>query len=162
IRTERWSEALEYLGEENQYAHDSLSESSMNPADGGIKLEASMCYLRGVVFKSMHNIDKAKECFKEALQIDVKCYDALDSLISNNMLTSKEERELIESLDFDNQLHGPDSEFVKMLYQSKLKKYDHLDEQDEIYQSLSAKFKTENTDLLYSKAEMYFTQCSFD
>ena len=49
-----------------------------------------MCYLRGVVYKNMNNIDRAKECFKEALQIDVKCYDALDSLISNSMMTTSE------------------------------------------------------------------------
>ncbi|KAI1313819.1 anaphase promoting complex subunit cdc16 [Mortierella claussenii] len=162
IRTEKWADALEYLGEENQYAKDGSSENGVNSADGGIKLEASMCYLRGIVYKSMHNIDKAKECFKEALQIDVKCYDALDSLVFYNMLTNSEERELIESLEFSEQLHGPDAEFVKMLYQSKLKKYDHLEEQDEIYRVLNAKFKTENADLLHSKAEMYFTQCCFD
>lgn len=49
-----------------------------------------MCYLRGMVFKNLNNIERAKECFQEALKIDVKCYDALDCLISNNMLTVKE------------------------------------------------------------------------
>ena len=49
-----------------------------------------MCYLRGIVFKNMNNIVRSKECFKEALQVDVKCYDALDSLVSNNMLTTNE------------------------------------------------------------------------
>ncbi|KAK3829181.1 MAG: anaphase-promoting complex subunit cut9 [Benniella sp.] len=164
IRTEKWSEALEYLGDENQFAKGGNSDNNhnVNNADGGIKLEASMCYLRGVVYKNMNNIDRAKECFKEALQIDVKCYDALDSLVSNNMMTTSEERKLIDELEFDKQLHGPDAMFVKMLYQSKLKKYDHLDEQDQIYKELSAKFQTENADLMYSKAETYFVQCCFD
>ena len=49
-----------------------------------------MCFLRGIVFKNLHNIDVAKQCFKEALRIDVKCYDALDIMISNNMLTTSE------------------------------------------------------------------------
>lgn len=49
-----------------------------------------MCYLRGMVFKNLNNIERAKECFQEALKVDVKCYDALDCLISNNMLTVKE------------------------------------------------------------------------
>ncbi|KAF9930582.1 anaphase promoting complex subunit cdc16, partial [Modicella reniformis] len=162
IRTEKWSEALEYLGDENQWSKEGGSDNSVNNADGGIKLEASMCYLRGIVYKNMNNIDRAKECFKEALQIDVKCYDALDTLISNSMMTTSEERELIEGLKFDKQLHNPDAMFVKMLYQSKLKKYDHLDEQEEIYKTLAAKFQTENADLLHSKAEAYFTQCCFD
>ncbi|KAI7823781.1 hypothetical protein BC939DRAFT_396927 [Gamsiella multidivaricata] len=162
IRTQRWTEALEYLGEENQFSKDTGSDINVNNADGGIKLEASMCYLRGVVYKNMNNIDRAKECFKEALQIDVKCYDALDALISNSMMTTTEERELLDGLEFDKQLYGPDATFVGMLYKSKLKKYDHLDEQDEIYKDLSAKFHTENADLLYAKAEAYFTQCCFD
>ncbi|CAO3571075.1 unnamed protein product [Mortierella alpina] len=163
IRTEKWQEALEYLGEVNQFiTKDDASEASASNADGGIKLEASMCYLRGIVFKNMNNIVRAKECFKEALQVDVKCYDALDSLISNNMLTTNEERELLDGLEFNKQLFGQDADFVKMLYTSKLKKYDHIDEQDEIYSTLSAKFQTENADLLYARAEIYFTQCRFD
>ncbi|KAI8599612.1 hypothetical protein EDD21DRAFT_307776 [Dissophora ornata] len=162
IRTEKWTEALEYLGEENQFSKDSSSDSNVNNADGGIKLEASMCYLRGIVYKNMNNIDRAKECFKEALQIDVKCYDALDSLISGSMMTTSEERQLMEKLEFDKQLYGPDASFVKMLYQSKMNKFDFLDEQEEVYKALAAKFQTENADLLYSKAETYFTQCCFD
>ncbi|KAG0204145.1 anaphase promoting complex subunit cdc16 [Mortierella sp. GBA30] len=163
IRTEKWQEALEYLGEVNQFVtRDDASDASTSNADGGVKLEASMCHLRGIVFKNMNNIVRAKECFKEALQVDVKCYDALDSLVSNNMLTTSEERELIDGLEFNKQLFGQDADFVKMLYTSKLKKYDHIDEQEEIYSTLSAKFLTENADLLYAKAEIYFTQCRFD
>ena len=81
-----------------------------------------MCYLRGIVYNNTSHLDRAKECFKEALQIDVKCYDALDNLISNSMMTTSEERELIEEIMFDKQLHDADTAFVEMLYQSKLKK----------------------------------------
>ncbi|KAF8927244.1 anaphase promoting complex subunit cdc16 [Dissophora ornata] len=162
IRTEKWTEALEYLGEENQFSKDSSSDSNVNNADGGIKLEASMCYLRGIVYKNMNNIDRAKECFKEALQIDVKCYDALDSLISGSMMTTSEERQLMEKLEFDKQLYGPDASFVKMLYQSKMNKFDFLDEQEEVYKALAAKFQTENADLLYSKAETILEMDKFN
>ncbi|KAG0228670.1 anaphase promoting complex subunit cdc16 [Actinomortierella wolfii] len=140
-------------------------------------LEASLCHLRGVVFKNLNNIQRAKECFIEALQIDIKCYEALDALVSNSMLTITEvrcmlttyhdffdriERELIESLEFNKQLIGQDATFVKMLYQSKLKKYDHAEAQNEIYQSLEAKFRLENADLIYSRAEIYFAQSRFE
>jgi anaphase-promoting complex subunit 6 len=53
-----------------------------------------MCFLRGIVFKNLHNFVVAKQCFKEALKIDVTCYDALDIMISNNMLTTSEGKTL--------------------------------------------------------------------
>ncbi|KAF9925180.1 anaphase promoting complex subunit cdc16 [Linnemannia zychae] len=164
IRTQNWQEALEYLGEENQFlTKDDISDSQQsNGGEGGIKLEASMCFLRGIVFKNLHNIDVAKQCFKEALKIDVKCYDALDIMITNNMLTTSEEHELINELDFDKQLHGQDAEFVKMLYQSKMKKYDRFKEQEEIYKTLATKFQTDNADLLHAKADVFFTQGRFE
>ncbi|KAG0219258.1 anaphase promoting complex subunit cdc16 [Mortierella sp. NVP41] len=183
IRTQKWQEALEYLGEENQFlTKDETSDSQQsNSGEGGIKLEASMCFLRGIVFKNLHNIDVAKQCFKEALKIDVKCYDALDIMISNNMLTTSEEQELINGLEFSKQLHGQDAEFVKMLYQSKMKKaslsrtddfkglglgkrrkYDRFEEQEQIYTTLATKFQTENADLLHAKADVYFTQGRFE
>ncbi|KAF9133931.1 anaphase promoting complex subunit cdc16 [Mortierella sp. 14UC] len=174
IRTQKWQEALEYLGEENLFltksdASDSQQSSS---GEGGIKLEASMCFLRGIVFKNLHNFVVAKQCFKEALKIDVKCYDALDIMVSNNMLTTSEEQELINGLEFSKQLHGEDAEFVKLLYQSKMKKaslsrphgfiYDRFEEQEEIYTTLVTKFQTENADLLHAKADVYFTQGRFE
>ncbi|KAF9189570.1 anaphase promoting complex subunit cdc16 [Haplosporangium sp. Z 767] len=158
IRSEKWTEALEYLGEDNFFS----SKGHIGPNLGGLEIEASLCCLRGLVFKNMNNMVRAKECFKEALQIDVKCYEALDILISNDMMTSNEERELIDGLEFYKRLQGPDAEFVKMLYKSKLKKFENVEEQDEIYSALSAKFQAENADLLYSRAEIYFTQCRFD
>ncbi|KAG0266487.1 anaphase promoting complex subunit cdc16 [Mortierella polycephala] len=158
IRSEKWTEALEYLGEDNFFS----SKGHIGPNLGGLEIEASLCCLRGLVFKNMNNMVRAKECFKEALQIDVKCYEALDVLISNDMLTSNEERELIDGLEFYKRLQGPDAEFVKMLYKSKLKKFENVDEQDEIYSVLSTKFQAENADLLYSRADIYFTQCRFD
>ncbi|KAF9969063.1 anaphase promoting complex subunit cdc16 [Actinomortierella ambigua] len=153
IKMEKWSEALEILGEDNQFA------AQANQDEG---LEASLCHLRGVVFKNLNNIQRAKECFVEALQIDIKCYEALDALVSNSMLTITEERQLIDSLDFNKQLVGQDASFVKMLYQSKLKKYDNIEAQNEIYQALEAKFKLENADLIYSRAEIYFVQSRFE
>jgi hypothetical protein len=54
--------------------------------DGGIKVEASMCYLRGVLMTRLNRQDRAKEHFMEALALDVKCYDAFHELISGNLL----------------------------------------------------------------------------
>ena len=34
-----------------------------------------MCYARGNAYLQLKEIDRAKSCFKEALKVDVKCYD---------------------------------------------------------------------------------------
>jgi len=34
-----------------------------------------MCYLRGYAFSQQANLENAKKCFKEALELDVKCYE---------------------------------------------------------------------------------------
>lgn len=34
-----------------------------------------MCYVRGNAYLQLKEIEKAKKCFKEALSVDVRCYD---------------------------------------------------------------------------------------
>ena len=104
IALQRWPEALELLGEENPFRSSNIFKSqgmqandianvdtpSIKNSDGGIRLEASMCHLRGLCFASLNNFDRAKKCFQEALTVDAKCYEALDQLLSNSLMTSEE------------------------------------------------------------------------
>jgi anaphase-promoting complex subunit 6 len=46
--------------------------------DRRMKLEASMCYVRGQAHMKLGDTAKAKACFKEALLVDVKCYNVSD------------------------------------------------------------------------------------
>lgn len=57
--------------------------------EGCIKLESVMCFARGKAYLLIKDIDKARECFKEALTVDVKCYDALEALVKYNMMEEK-------------------------------------------------------------------------
>lgn len=57
--------------------------------EGCIKLESVMCFARGKAYLLNKDIDKARECFKEALTVDVKCYDALEALVKYNMMEEK-------------------------------------------------------------------------
>lgn len=34
----------------------------------------------------LKDIDNARECFKEALSVDLKCYDALEALVKYNLM----------------------------------------------------------------------------
>lgn len=49
-----------------------------------------MCHLRGLLMLKMNRTDKAKECFLEALLLDVKNYEAFDVLVSGEMMTVDE------------------------------------------------------------------------
>lgn len=54
------------------------------------QVEASMCHLRGILMLKLNRGDQAKQCFMEALALDVKCYDAFDQLITGEMMTPDE------------------------------------------------------------------------
>lgn len=49
-----------------------------------------MCHLRGLIQLHLNASDRAKECFLEALSIDVKCYDSFEALVSGNMMSVRE------------------------------------------------------------------------
>ena len=49
-----------------------------------------MFLLKGKLLESMDNRGPAAECYKQALQYDVYCYEAFDSLIKYQMLTASE------------------------------------------------------------------------
>lgn len=49
-----------------------------------------MCNLRGIVMLKLNRVSKAKQCFMEALVLDVKCVDAFERLVSGEMMTPDE------------------------------------------------------------------------
>ena len=49
-----------------------------------------MCHLRGILMLKLNRGDQAKQCFMEALALDVKCYDAFDQLVTGEMMTPDE------------------------------------------------------------------------
>lgn len=55
-----------------------------------IQVEASMCHLRGILMLKLNRTARAKDCFMEALALDVKCYDAFEMLIGGELMTIDE------------------------------------------------------------------------
>jgi hypothetical protein len=49
-----------------------------------------MCHLRGLLMLKLNRGEIAKQCFMEALALDVKCYDAFEQLVSGEMMTPEE------------------------------------------------------------------------
>ncbi|KAK9447847.1 uncharacterized protein V1518DRAFT_420601 [Limtongia smithiae] len=153
----KWEDALVVVGETNPFRDQPISETTS--PDGGIKLEASMCYLRGIIYANQNNFEKAKDCFKEALTVDVKCYEAFNELISNNLLTPHEEFEFINALDFQE---TKDGELIKLLYTTKLNKYMGTSTFFHAEHELQTRYRLgNNSDLLQGRAELCFVQCKF-
>ena len=120
-----------------------------------------MCHLRGVCFSNLNQFDRAKKSFQEALLIDVKCYESLDHLLQNSLMTAEEEWVFLESLSFQT-LHPDDFEMVKMMYTIRLNKYRTGDAITKAESILIEKYGfQDNTDIILAKAEQLFAQCKF-
>lgn len=155
----KWDEALAILGDKNPF--QGTVAAKVKNQDGGIKLEASMCYLRGQIYTYQNNFDRAKECYKEAVQVDAKCFEAFDQLIGSNLLSPKEEWEFIQSLDFV-QSADDNAELVKALYTIRLGKFENLGAYKEADALLRDTYELEdNGDILLSQADLLFVQCKF-
>ncbi|KAJ3081737.1 anaphase promoting complex subunit cdc16, partial [Quaeritorhiza haematococci] len=157
-------EALDILGEsEDSPISTNLFNQGSKPYTSHIRIEASIRHLCGLLYSTLNSTDRAKACFREALQIDSRCFEAFQALIGNHMLTGEEERQLLESLDFEASC-GSDADLVRLLYQSKLKKYGQtahffdtgLDTLVSKYHGLS-----ENPDVMFARAEAMYMQCKF-
>lgn len=133
-----------------------------------LKFEAAMCYLRGICFAKQNAFDRAKECYKDAVRIDVQCFEAFDQLMKNSLMPPDEEWTFLESLDFDS-ISADDpstsqeaAQFAKMLYTTRLSKYKNPTEFTNATETLSTHYHlSQNPDLLLAKADLLFTQCRF-
>ncbi|KAL4791620.1 hypothetical protein BDV19DRAFT_370238 [Aspergillus venezuelensis] len=135
---------------------------------GNIRYEAGMCYLRGLCFAKQNAFDRARDCYKDAVRIDVQCFEAFDQLMKNSLMSPAEELEFLESLDFES-ITGADAptsqeaaDFTKMLYTTRLSKYSSPAVLTDATETLSTHYKlAENPDILLSRAEALYTQCRF-
>ena len=143
---------------------DSVQEDAAN-----IRFEAAMCFLRGLCYAKQNAFDRAKECYKDAVRIDVQCFEAFEQLMKNCLMSPDEEWQFLESLDFDAISITDDTsssqeaaEFTKMLYTTRLSKYKNPATFTAATETLSTHYNlATNPDLLLSKADLLFTQCRF-
>ncbi|KAI9886977.1 MAG: anaphase promoting complex subunit cdc16 [Watsoniomyces obsoletus] len=139
-----------------------------------IKFEAAMCYLRGLCYAKQNGFDRAKECYKDAVRIDVQCFEAFDQLMRNNLMSPDEEIDFIQSLDFESIVTaagavGGDisvaqeaAAFTRMLYTTRLPKYKSIGGYEESTETLSTHYNlANNPDLLLSRADLYYSHCRF-
>lgn len=158
IKLERWDDALDLLGEINPFKEANYKVRS---TDGGTRLEASMCYLRGVVFANQNNYEKAKDAYKEAVMVDVKCFEAFNELINNDLLSPREQWEFINQLNYADA--DDNDELIKLLYILKLSKYMNISKFEEAEGILRDEYRLgDNADLLSSRADYLYVRCNYD
>lgn len=140
------------------------------------------------MYEAMDNRAVATECYKQALHCDVYSYQAFEALVQNQMLSAAEglkinifflqiihattifiylllfsERELLDSLPFAEQCKEADAELLKLLYESKLKKY-HAPADNNLLVSCGALVTDRlrnNLDMQVSEAERLYYNCDY-
>jgi anaphase-promoting complex subunit 6 len=135
------------------------------------RYEASMCYLRGLCFAKQNAFDRAKECYKDAVRIDVLCFEAFNQLMKNSLMSPDEEEEFLQSLDFGSikavrgdqeALEQEPADYVQMLYQTRLSKFRNPRAFNTAVETLSTHYGlADNADLLLARADLLYTQCRF-
>lgn len=147
-----------------------LPQDAQKAADAANKrYEAGMCYLRGICYAKQNAFDRAKECYKNAVRIDVQCFEAFNQLTKNSLLSSEEEWRFLESLDFDSISVGDNTsasqevaDYVKMLYVTRLSKYQKQQAFNAACESLATHYKLgDNPDLLLARADQLYTQSRY-
>ncbi|KAJ4517634.1 anaphase-promoting complex subunit Cut9 [Exophiala dermatitidis] len=133
-----------------------------------LKFQAGMCYLRGLCYTKRNAFDRARDCYKDAVRIDVQCFEAFDQLMKNSLMSPAEELAFLEELDFDSiRVDDPSvaqeaAHFTKLLYTTRLSKYSSPSTLANATETLSTHYNlASNADLLLTRAETLFTQCRF-
>ncbi|KAG6029499.1 hypothetical protein E4U19_000927 [Claviceps sp. Clav32 group G5] len=134
------------------------------------RFEAAMCFLRGICYAKQNAFDRAKECYKDAVRIDVRCFEAFQQLMKNSLLSPDEEWRFLESLDFDSitvasgdvSASQEAADFTKMLYTTRLSKYRNPAAFETAYDTLSTHYQlATNPDLQLARADLLYTQCRY-
>lgn len=146
------------------------SEERDRESPDNLKYEAGMCYLRGLCFAKQNAFDRAKECYKDAVRIDVQCFEAFDQLVKNSLMSPGEEWDFLDSLSFDSIQPDPAeasarseaADFTRNLYSTRLSKYARPEVFNSAVETLSTHYQLgKNADILLSKAEQLFTNSRF-
>ena len=140
------------------------------------RIQGGMSYLRGLCHAKLNAFDSAKQCYIDAVRIDVHCFEAFDQLMKNSLMSPEEEWEFLDSLDFESiqvaaaPSKGPANpseaqqaaELTRMLYITRLSKFKNPQQFATAVETLSTHYNlSHNPDLLLARAELLFTQCRF-
>lgn len=169
-----WDQCLQMLGDAEVDEHGNVSDFKdvnimyldKEGQDHEINISAAICFLRGRAYEALENRAQARKWYKAAIKADPLCYEALEHLIENHMLTCEEESSLLSSLQFSRE-----DSWVPSFYSCLVKKHDKenvieakikdLQNETTVDSPTGSPFTgslRNNADLLVCKAE-YYHQC---
>ncbi|XP_058221476.1 anaphase-promoting complex subunit 6 isoform X1 [Rhododendron vialii] len=165
-----WDQCLLMLGDAKVDEHGNVNITKdcsvmyldKDGEDREINISSAICFLRGKAYEALENRAQARQWYKAAVKADPLCYEALERLIENHMLTCEEETSLLSSLQF-----APEDGWISSFYSCLIKKYDKENVVEAKFRELeqegcniksSEQSLANNTDLLACKAE-YYHQC---
>uniref|UniRef100_A0A8C8K707 Cell division cycle 16 homolog (S. cerevisiae) n=1 Tax=Oncorhynchus tshawytscha TaxID=74940 RepID=A0A8C8K707_ONCTS len=145
---------LDQTVKEDHGIQQSPKDWEMSPAS----IDSSICLLRGKIYDAMDNRPLATSSYKEALKLDVYCFEAFDLLTSHHMLTAQEEKDFLDSLPLSQQCTEEEDELLHFLFENKLKKYNKPSDMvvPEMVNGLQ-----DNLDVVVSIAERHYYNCDF-
>ncbi|KAF5478545.1 hypothetical protein F2P56_005095 [Juglans regia] len=169
-----WDQCLLMLGDAKVDEHGNVFDTKdsnvmyldKDGEDREINISSAICFLRGKAYEASDNRAQSRLWYKAAVKADPLCYEALERLIENHMLTCEEEASLLSSLQI-----GPEDGWLLSFYSCLIKKYDKENVVEAKFRELEkescisdpsdpsvVRTLKSNTDLLACKAE-YYHQC---
>ncbi|KAJ1977003.1 anaphase-promoting complex subunit Cut9 [Dimargaris verticillata] len=120
-----FASASEYPRTDSNASHTLTSSTAPedtfeDPADGGLRFNAAVNYLRGVAYLKQQSHLRARHCLKEAVSQDVRCIEAFQLMLDHQLLTPAGLHQFVQALPFADQLGNFDGELVRDLYLTKL------------------------------------------
>ncbi|XP_014232133.1 cell division cycle protein 16 homolog [Trichogramma pretiosum] len=145
------------------HTETSFDEHSIVLDDAPKNVQSAILFIKGKVYEAMDNRAVATDCYKQSLHCDVYSYQAFEALVQNQMLSAAEERELLDSLPFNEQCKEADAELLKLLYESKLKKYQAPAEYNLLVScgALAKDRLRHNLDMQVAEAERLYYNCDY-
>ncbi|GJN08530.1 hypothetical protein PR202_ga26464 [Eleusine coracana subsp. coracana] len=121
-----WHQCLLMLGDAKVDEHGNLLDQDdgsdiyfdKDAEDHEINIKSAICFLRGKAYEALDNRDLARQWYKAAIKADPLCYEALECLVDNYMLTCEEESELLSSLQF-----GKEDGWLSAFYSCLIRKF---------------------------------------
>ncbi|XP_034935947.1 cell division cycle protein 16 homolog [Chelonus insularis] len=171
LEAKEFNEALQVINESELCSNISQSGVSFIDhtnilTDAPKNVQSAILYVKGRVYEAIDNRAVATDCYKQALHYDVYSYQAFEALVQNQMLSASEERELLDSLPFNEQCSESDRDLLKLLYESKLKKYQAPSEDLALITMgmkgiLVSDGLQNNLDMQVAKAERLYYNCDY-
>ncbi|CAH8563353.1 unnamed protein product [Schistosoma rodhaini] len=121
------------------------------------QLHSSIALLKGKLYELMENRSLAMQFYKEALLLDVTCYEAFEKLVQFQSISSEEESALLAELNFTDHLNPLMSKLTEFLYKDKLNKNSVSETK------VPGEFDTltNNVDVIVNKAGRMLDVCRF-